>query len=71
MTHPTYSIYGKYAGTIQARCKEAKLPDAWSEEGLQLREEFAAEHGRCWQVFDFYDSINSYKIRPWIEQFKK
>ena len=70
MSHPTYDKYGKYAGTIEERMVKSNLPDAWSQEGLKLREEFAAKHGRSWQVFDFYQQRHGKNKKPWIEQFR-
>lgn len=68
-SHPTYDVFGKHMGTIQERCKKANLPDAWSEEGIQLREDFAKEHGRAWWVFDSYEKVAAFKQRPWIENY--
>jgi hypothetical protein len=69
-SHPTYKQFGKYAGSLEERMQKFKNYDAWCPEHLKEREEFYKEHGRQWQVFDFYNSISNLKQKSWIEDYK-
>tara|TARA_R100001480_G_scaffold68287_2_gene79624 strand:+ start:1390 stop:1608 length:219 start_codon:yes stop_codon:yes gene_type:complete len=36
-SHPTYDMWGKYAGTLQERMSRVKAVDPYSEEGQKLQ----------------------------------
>lgn len=67
-SHPTYNVFGKHMGTIQDRCKNANIPDAWSEEGIAEREAFAKQFGRAWYLFQGKEMRYNRK-KTWLEQF--
>ena len=67
-SHPTYNQFGKHMGTIQERCKKADLPDAWSKEGIALREALAKKHGRAWYLFNGKEMRHN-RQKTWIEQY--
>ena len=67
-SHPTYNVPGKHMGTIQDRCKNANIPDAWSEEGIAEREAFAKQFGRAWYLFQGKEMRYNRK-KTWLEQF--
>ena len=67
-SHPTYNKFGKHMGTIEDRCKKSNIPDAWSKEGIALREEFAKKHGRAWYLFNS-KAMRHNREKTWIEQY--
>ena len=71
-SHRTYNKNNnplKFEKSFKERLKQFKNVDAWSKEGIQLREDFAKEHGRAWWVFDSYEKVSAFKQRSWIEDY--
>lgn len=68
-SHPTYDKKVVKGATFEERLKNHTFVDAWSEEGIALREEFAKEHGRAWWIFQGVTFRHNRKSRTWIEQY--
>jgi len=67
-SHPTYARFGKYAGTLEERMKQAKSYPAFSEERYKVEEEFKEQFGRAWYIFQGREMRYNRK-KTWIEQY--
>jgi hypothetical protein len=67
-SNPTYARYNKYAKTLKERMENINIPDAWSEEGIAEREEFAKKFGRAWYIFQGKE-MRYNRPKTWIEQY--
>ena len=69
-SHPTYDMWGKYAGTLKDRMSKVKAVDPYSEEGQKLQEESREKYGAWWL---FTDKVvkNTVVRKTWIMQYYK
>ena len=66
-SHPTYDMWGKYAGTLQERMSRVKAVDPYSEEGQNLQMESKKKYGAWWLFTD--NKLQKLKNNTWIMQF--
>ena len=66
-SHPTYDMWGKYAGTLQERMSRVKAVDPYSEEGQKLQEESTKKYGAWWLFTD--NKMQKVNCDNWIMQF--
>jgi len=67
-SHPTYSQWGKYAGTLEERMKEVKPLLAYSKERAAFEKKWYEEHGKAWWIFQG-TVIRYNREETWIEQY--
>ena len=66
-SHPTYDMWGKYAGTLQERMTRVKAVDPYSEEGQKLQMESKKKYGAWWLFTD--NKLQKLRNNTWIMQF--
>tara|TARA_B100000965_G_scaffold92618_1_gene75467 strand:- start:104 stop:388 length:285 start_codon:yes stop_codon:yes gene_type:complete len=66
-SHPTYDMWGKYAGTLQERMSRVKAVDPYSEEGQKLQMESKKKYGAWWLFTD--NKLQKLTNNTWIMQF--
>ena len=69
-SHPTYDMWGKYAGTFEDRMKKVKAVDPYSKEGQKLQEESRKKYG-AWWLFTDKGVKNAITRKTWIMQYYK
>lgn len=68
-SHPTYDMFGKYAGTLKERMTKVPTYYAFSPERAELEKDFNEKYG-AWWIFQGVDYRAKYK-NNWIEQYRK
>jgi|TARA_B100000073_G_C23589388_1_gene515671 hypothetical protein len=66
-SHPTYDMWGKYAGTLQQRMSKVKAVDPYSKEGQKLQEESRKKYGAWWLFTD--NKMQKKNCKGWIMQY--
>ena len=66
-SHPTYDMWGKYAGTFKERMSRVKTVAPYSEEGQKLQMESKKKYGAWWLFTD--NKLQKLKNNTWIMQF--
>tara|TARA_R100000479_G_C6216982_1_gene140258 strand:+ start:246 stop:509 length:264 start_codon:yes stop_codon:yes gene_type:complete len=68
-SHPTYDMFGKYAGTLKERMAKVTTYYAFSPQRIKLEKKFNDKYG-AWWIFQGVDNRVKYQDN-WIEQFRK
>lgn len=66
-SHPTYDMWGKYAGTLKERMSKVKAVDPYSKEGQKLQEESRKKYGSWWLFTD--NKMQKKNCKNWIMQY--
>lgn len=66
-SHPTYDMWGKYAGTLKERMSKVKAVDPYSKEGQKLQEESRKKYGAWWLFTD--NKMQKKNCKNWILQY--
>ena len=66
-SHPTYDMWGKYAGTLKERMSKVKSVDPYSKEGQKLQEESRKKYGAWWLFTD--NKMQKKNCKNWILQY--